>query len=124
QPSAGGPPGAGAGGRVAQPVRRRVVVPAGEGLADAARGRTGHQLRRAGGPAPAAARQCQRGRGRVAEHRMSVARTTVAWSIREVARTGSTNADVATAARAGAPEGLVLVADEQVAGRGRLGRTW
>ncbi|MFG1941963.1 biotin--[acetyl-CoA-carboxylase] ligase [Nonomuraea sp. NPDC048826] len=38
--------------------------------------------------------------------------------------TGSTNADLAGAARAGAREGAVLVAEEQVAGRGRLGRTW
>ena len=37
-------------------------------------------------------------------------------------RTGSTNADVAAAARAGAPEGYVVVADEQTAGRGRLER--
>jgi len=41
-----------------------------------------------------------------------------------VARTGSTNTDCAALARAGAPEGLVLVAEEQTAGRGRLGRTW
>jgi BirA family biotin operon repressor/biotin-[acetyl-CoA-carboxylase] ligase len=39
-------------------------------------------------------------------------------------RTGSTNADLVARARAGAPEGLVLVAEEQVAGRGRMGRTW
>jgi len=38
--------------------------------------------------------------------------------------TGSTNADVAAAARDGAPEGLVIVADEQTAGRGRLDRVW
>jgi BirA family biotin operon repressor/biotin-[acetyl-CoA-carboxylase] ligase len=41
-----------------------------------------------------------------------------------VAETGSTNADLAQAARAGAPVGSVLVADHQSAGRGRLGRTW
>ncbi|HEU4539927.1 MAG TPA: biotin--[acetyl-CoA-carboxylase] ligase [Jiangellaceae bacterium] len=41
-----------------------------------------------------------------------------------VASTASTNADVADAARAGEPEGYVLVADEQTAGRGRLGRRW
>jgi BirA family biotin operon repressor/biotin-[acetyl-CoA-carboxylase] ligase len=41
-----------------------------------------------------------------------------------VAETGSTNADVAAAAAAGAPEGLVRVAEHQVAGRGRLDRTW
>jgi BirA family transcriptional regulator, biotin operon repressor / biotin---[acetyl-CoA-carboxylase] ligase len=43
-------------------------------------------------------------------------------SIEVVTRTGSTNADLL--ARAGEPEGLVLVAEEQTAGRGRLGRTW
>ena len=41
-----------------------------------------------------------------------------------VASTGSTNADLAARARAGEPEGLVLVADHQEAGRGRLGRSW
>ena len=41
-----------------------------------------------------------------------------------VAATGSTNADLAARARAGEPEGLVLVTDHQVAGRGRLGRDW
>lgn len=40
------------------------------------------------------------------------------------AQTGSTNADVAAAARAGAPEGLVHTTDQQTAGRGRLDRTW
>ena len=47
------------------------------------------------------------------------------WSeVLVVARTGSTNTDCAGRARAGAPEGLVLAAEEQAAGRGRLGRTW
>jgi BirA family transcriptional regulator, biotin operon repressor / biotin---[acetyl-CoA-carboxylase] ligase len=41
-----------------------------------------------------------------------------------VERTGSTNADVAEQARRGAEEGLVIVAEEQTAGRGRLGRQW
>jgi BirA family transcriptional regulator, biotin operon repressor / biotin---[acetyl-CoA-carboxylase] ligase len=41
-----------------------------------------------------------------------------------VPQTGSTNADLLERARAGAAEGLVLVAEEQTAGRGRLGRTW
>jgi len=41
-----------------------------------------------------------------------------------VPQTGSTNADLLEAARAGAAEGLVLVAEEQTAGRGRLGRGW
>lgn len=38
--------------------------------------------------------------------------------------TGSTNADAAAAAREGEPEGLVVVAEAQTAGRGRRGRTW
>jgi BirA family biotin operon repressor/biotin-[acetyl-CoA-carboxylase] ligase len=48
----------------------------------------------------------------------------VSWTVRRVERTGSTNADVAAAARDGAAEGLALVADHQAAGRGRLGRVW
>ena len=48
----------------------------------------------------------------------------LAWLVRSVAETGSTNADVLAAARAGEGEGLVLCADHQTAGRGRLGRTW
>ena len=47
------------------------------------------------------------------------------WTeLRVVAETGSTNADVAAAARAGAAEGLVVVAELQTAGRGRADRTW
>ncbi|SDT21546.1 BirA family transcriptional regulator, biotin operon repressor / biotin-[acetyl-CoA-carboxylase] ligase [Friedmanniella luteola] len=47
------------------------------------------------------------------------------WSTVDVVeRTGSTNADLAARARAGAPAGSVLVTDFQDAGRGRLGRTW
>lgn len=45
-------------------------------------------------------------------------------SVRVVASTGSTNADVAEAARGGAPEGVVLAAEEQTLGRGRLDRGW
>jgi BirA family transcriptional regulator, biotin operon repressor / biotin---[acetyl-CoA-carboxylase] ligase len=41
-----------------------------------------------------------------------------------VESTGSTNADLLEMARRGAPEGSVVVADEQTAGRGRLGRAW
>ena len=36
----------------------------------------------------------------------------------------STNTALVEEAREGAPEGLVVVADHQTAGRGRLGRTW
>jgi BirA family biotin operon repressor/biotin-[acetyl-CoA-carboxylase] ligase len=38
--------------------------------------------------------------------------------------TGSTNDDLRALAAAGAPEGLVVLATEQRAGRGRLGRDW
>ncbi len=44
--------------------------------------------------------------------------------IRVVAATGSTNADLLKAAAAGAPEGAVLAAEAQTAGRGRMGRSW
>jgi BirA family biotin operon repressor/biotin-[acetyl-CoA-carboxylase] ligase len=47
------------------------------------------------------------------------------WRAVEVlARTASTNADVAARARAGEAHGLVLIAEEQTAGRGRLDRRW
>lgn len=42
-------------------------------------------------------------------------------SVTVVPSTGSTNADLLAA---GGPEGQVLVAEEQTAGRGRMGRTW
>jgi BirA family biotin operon repressor/biotin-[acetyl-CoA-carboxylase] ligase len=44
--------------------------------------------------------------------------------VRWVAETGSTNVDAMELARHGEPEGIVLVADHQTAGRGRAGRTW
>jgi BirA family transcriptional regulator, biotin operon repressor / biotin---[acetyl-CoA-carboxylase] ligase len=47
------------------------------------------------------------------------------WTAIEVVRqTGSTNTDLLARAASGAPEGLVLAAEEQNAGRGRLGRSW
>ena len=45
-------------------------------------------------------------------------------TIRTVAETGSTNADMLLLARDGAEEGLWLRAERQTAGRGRLGRAW
>ncbi|OEJ33452.1 biotin--[acetyl-CoA-carboxylase] ligase [Streptomyces subrutilus] len=44
-------------------------------------------------------------------------------SLEVVAATGSTNTDLAARAE-GLPEGAVLVAEEQTAGRGRLDRSW
>jgi BirA family biotin operon repressor/biotin-[acetyl-CoA-carboxylase] ligase len=46
------------------------------------------------------------------------------FELRVIEATGSTNADVAAAARDGAEEGLVVVAEVQDGGRGRLARTW
>jgi BirA family transcriptional regulator, biotin operon repressor / biotin---[acetyl-CoA-carboxylase] ligase len=57
--------------------------------------------------------------------RRAVIRPGGLWQAIEVtAATGSTNADLLAQASAGAPEGVVLVAEEQTAGRGRLGRAW
>jgi len=41
-----------------------------------------------------------------------------------LAETGSTNVDAARHAEEGAPEGTVVIADSQTAGKGRLGRRW
>jgi BirA family biotin operon repressor/biotin-[acetyl-CoA-carboxylase] ligase len=47
------------------------------------------------------------------------------WTtVRVTARTRSTNADLVAAAATGEPEGAVLVAECQEAGRGRQGRSW
>ena len=46
------------------------------------------------------------------------------WEIHWLDEVGSTNTYVRERARQGAPEGLVVVADHQTAGRGRLDRRW
>ncbi len=46
------------------------------------------------------------------------------WQIRWLDEVDSTNSRVRDAARQGAGEGLVIVADHQTAGRGRLDRRW
>ena len=45
-------------------------------------------------------------------------------SLEVVQEIGSTNAELARAAADGVPEGAVLVAEHQTAGRGRIDRTW
>jgi BirA family transcriptional regulator, biotin operon repressor / biotin---[acetyl-CoA-carboxylase] ligase len=57
--------------------------------------------------------------------RAAVIRPGGLWrSVEVTAVTGSTNADLLARAAAGEPEGAVLAAEQQSAGRGRLGRTW
>jgi len=46
------------------------------------------------------------------------------WDIRYFERVTSTNNLLLEAGRQGAPEGLIFIADEQTAGRGRLERRW
>jgi hypothetical protein len=46
------------------------------------------------------------------------------WSFTHVSSTGSTNTDLAGAARAGSTGIELLVTDHQSAGRGRLDRSW
>jgi BirA family biotin operon repressor/biotin-[acetyl-CoA-carboxylase] ligase len=54
----------------------------------------------------------------------ALAGTTYAGKLRFLPVTGSTNNDAMTAARAGAPHGTVIFADEQTAGRGRGDHAW
>jgi BirA family transcriptional regulator, biotin operon repressor / biotin---[acetyl-CoA-carboxylase] ligase len=57
-------------------------------------------------------------------HALTAGPEAVWRAVEVVPQTGYTNADLAARARAGEPEGLVLAADHQGDGRGRLGRTW
>src|SRR5204862_3415461 len=50
--------------------------------------------------------------------------TIVGRAIEYYPQAGSTNDLARRKARAGCPEGLVILADQQTAGRGRLGRAW
>jgi BirA family biotin operon repressor/biotin-[acetyl-CoA-carboxylase] ligase len=50
--------------------------------------------------------------------------TGIVWQVRRLPEVDSTNRVLLEQARAGAPEGRVVVAEHQTAGRGRLGRTW
>jgi BirA family biotin operon repressor/biotin-[acetyl-CoA-carboxylase] ligase len=57
--------------------------------------------------------------------RAAVLRPDGLWRAVEVTEvTGSTNADLLALASGGAPEGVVLAAEQQRAGRGRMGRVW
>ncbi len=57
--------------------------------------------------------------------RAAVLRPDGLWRAIDVTEvTGSTNADLLALAADGAPEGLVLTAEQQRAGRGRMGRAW
>ena len=57
--------------------------------------------------------------------RRSALRPDGLWrEIEVVPSTGSTNADLLVRALRGEPEGVLLAAEEQTAGRGRLGRSW
>ncbi len=46
------------------------------------------------------------------------------WDVRRLDEVDSTNSSLMAQAHAGAPEGLVVVAEHQTAGRGRLDRRW
>jgi BirA family transcriptional regulator, biotin operon repressor / biotin---[acetyl-CoA-carboxylase] ligase len=78
-------------------------------------------------PSPSPSRSADPDRPPLDAARVSAALTadSTLWrSLEVVAEVGSTNAVLAAAAAEEAPEGTVLVAEHQAAGRGRLARTW
>ena len=86
---------------------------------------TGHVIGHATGHAPADEPASARPPLDAARLNQAVLRPGGLWQVIEVTEsTGSTNADLLARAAQGAPEGLVMTAEEQVAGRGRLGRSW
>lgn len=62
--------------------------------------------------------------GMTGDHARSALAGTPFADVRWVAETGSTNADLLALARSSDADNVVLVADHQTAGRGRLDRTW
>lgn len=77
------------------------------------------------GAAPAAPLSAERlGAALRGEAAATSAPRTMWTDVRVVAATGSTNEDVLAQAAGGVPEGLVIAAEAQTAGKGRLGRTW
>ena len=69
-------------------------------------------------------RAMRRSAGRCLESPADRAPAPATVEVRRFASIDSTNRYLLDEARAGAPEGVVAVADHQDAGRGRLGRTW
>ncbi len=60
----------------------------------------------------------------VASIEAALSDTVFAWNLHYAESTGSTNDDALQAARAGAPDGSVYLANEQTAGRGRGNNEW
>lgn len=60
----------------------------------------------------------------LADLRRSLVGTRFSAGVRHFPTIGSTNSELLAAAAEGAPEGLVYLADEQTAGRGRGGHAW
>jgi BirA family transcriptional regulator, biotin operon repressor / biotin---[acetyl-CoA-carboxylase] ligase len=78
-----------------------------------------------GGPPGGGAGYSQRAPLRQEMVRAAVVPGSRLWTaVRVVGQTGSTNEDLLAEARAGAPAGIVLVAEAQTRGRGRLDRGW